>query len=112
MLLEDRLAKALAKHKPVSRKMFGGTCFMLNGNMLIGTYKGGILARVGKEARQALNLPGAALFEMRGRVMEGYVMVAEAALTSGASLASWIDLCLAFNRTLPAKPPGKTKKAK
>jgi TfoX/Sxy family transcriptional regulator of competence genes len=112
MKLEDRIAKALKKHEPIAKKMFGGTCFMLNGNMVIGTFKDGILARVGKDARHALQMPGATPFEMRGRVMEGYVMVAEPALASDAALASWIDLCLAFNTTLPAKPAGKARRAK
>ena len=89
--------------------MFGGTCFMLNGNMVIGTFKGGILARVGKEARHALNLPGATPFEMRGSVMEGYVMVQESALAADAALAKWIALCLAFNKTLPNKTEKKKK---
>ena len=112
MKLEDRIAKALGKHEPIAKKMFGGTCFMLNGNMVIGTFKDGILARVGKDARHALEMPGARPFEMRGRVMEGYVMVAETALASDAALANWIDLCLAFNTTLPAKTMSKAKNAR
>lgn len=112
MKLEDRLAAALATHEPVAKKMFGGICFMLNGNMAIGTFKGGILARIGKDAREAMKMPGATPFEMRGRVMEGYAMVAESALASDAALSRWIDLCLAFNKTLPAKPEGKAKKRK
>ena len=112
MKLEDRLVGALAKHKPTAKKMFGGTCFMLNGNMAIGTFKGGILARIGKDAREALKIPGASPFEMRGRVMEGYAMVSEATLTSDAALAQWIELCLAFNKTLPAKRESALKKRK
>lgn len=112
MTLEDRIARALGKHKPIAKKMFGGTCFMINGNMVIGTFKDGILARVGKDARHALEMPGARPFEMRGREMEGYIMVAEPALASDAALARWIDLCLAFNTTLPAKTAGRARKAK
>ncbi len=112
MKLEDRIAKALGKHKPISKKMFGGTCFMINGNMVIGTFKDGILAWVGMDARHALEMPGARPFEMRGRVMEGYVMVGGTALASEAALASWIDLCLAFNSPLPAKAAGKAKSSK
>lgn len=87
MKLEDRLAAALSKHKPNSKKMFGGTCFMVNGNMVIGTFKGSILARIGKDAPEATKMPGAAPFEMRGRVMEGYAMVAGSALESDVALA-------------------------
>jgi TfoX/Sxy family transcriptional regulator of competence genes len=112
MKLEDRIAKAIGKHGPVSKKMFGGTCFMINGNMAMGIFKDGMLARVGKEARHALNLPGAEPFEMRGRVMDGYVIVAEAALASDEALAICIDLCLKFNQTLPSKTMKKVKNAK
>jgi TfoX/Sxy family transcriptional regulator of competence genes len=111
MNLEDRLAKALALHDPISKKMFGGTCYMINGNMVIGTFRGGIIARIGKEARHALKLPGATPFEMRGRIMTDYITVAEPALASDVAFTGLIDLCLAFNKTLPAKPAGKTKKA-
>ena len=31
------------------KKMFGGLCFMLNGNMLCGVHKGGAMFRVGKD---------------------------------------------------------------
>lgn len=112
MKLENRLVAALSKHKPIAKKMFGGTCFMLNGNMVIGTFKGGILARIGKDSRETLKMPGAAPFEMRGRVMEGYAMVGESVLSSDVALARWIDLCLAFNKTLPTKPAAKLKKRK
>ena len=35
------------------QKMFGGVCFMLNGNMVAGTLRGELLVRVGKEANDA-----------------------------------------------------------
>ena len=34
-------------------RMFGGLCFMLNGNMVAGTSKRGLLVRVGKEQQAA-----------------------------------------------------------
>lgn len=110
MSLEDRLAKALAAHKPVAKRMFGGLCFMLNGNMMIGTFKDGLLVRIGKEAREAMKLPGATPFKMQGRVMEGYAMVTASGVQSDAALAKWISLALAFNATLPPKPAKKAKK--
>ena len=60
--------------------MFGGTCFMLSGNMLVGTSKRGLLVRVGKDAHAAaVARPHATPMEMGGRAMEGYVFVDEAA---------------------------------
>jgi TfoX/Sxy family transcriptional regulator of competence genes len=87
-------------------KMFGGTCFMLNGNMVAGLSKRGLLMRVGKNAQKdALARPGARPMEMRGRTLEGYIYVDPAELT-GSAVKSWLHLALAFVRTLPPKEAG------
>ena len=56
-------------------RMSGGICFTLNGNMLVGTMKGGdLLARIGNEQEAAaLALPGAARMNFTGREMKGYI---------------------------------------
>ena len=92
-------------------RMFGGIGFMLNGNMIAAASKRGLLVRIGK-ARQpdALLRPGARPMEMRGRAMEGYVYVDPPALTNAAT-REWLQLALAFVRTLPPKPSG-TKPAR
>ena len=70
-------------------KMFGGVGFMLNGNLLVGASKRGLLLRVGKDAQsQALAVPGARLMEMRGRAMEGYVYVDPPVASYAASLVA------------------------
>jgi TfoX/Sxy family transcriptional regulator of competence genes len=114
MTIVQRIMDHPALRPAVAKKMFGGTCFMLNGNMAIGTFRDGILVRVGKDAHaKALTLPGASTMVMNGRKMEGYVMVSSDELLTDKSLATWIDLALAFNKTLPAKAAKPlTKKAK
>jgi TfoX/Sxy family transcriptional regulator of competence genes len=87
-------------------KMFGGTGFMLNGNLVAAASKRGLLVRVGKDRqREALARPGARPMEMRGRTMEGYLYVDPAVLDRRALLA-WLQLALAFVQTLPSKPHG------
>ena len=84
-------------------KMFGGTAFMLNGNMLVAASPRGLLVRVGKEAHAgALNRSGARPMEMKGRIMAGYIRVDPSSLT-GRTLKSWLALGLRFVGTLPAK---------
>jgi len=84
-------------------RMFGGTGFMLNGNMIAGTFRQGLLLRVGKDLQeQALTQPGARLMEMNGRLMAGYVYIDPSALTKEA-VQSTLRLALAFVRTLPPK---------
>jgi hypothetical protein len=75
--LADRMRAVLAGTGAVREvKMFGGLCFMLNGNMVAGTSRRGLLVRVGKDRHaQALARPGAKPMEMSGRPMEGYVFI-------------------------------------
>ena len=85
--------------------MFGGIGFMLNGNMIAGTFRDALLVRVGKDRNaEALTRRGARAMEMRGRPVEGYVMVDQATLDD-AALADWLHLALAHVCTLPPKPP-------
>jgi TfoX/Sxy family transcriptional regulator of competence genes len=86
-------------------RMFGGTGFMLNGNLVAAASKRGLLLRVGKDRQHdALSRPGARPVEMRGRVMDGYLYVDPPALMRDA-LPEWLQLALAFVRTLPPKAP-------
>jgi TfoX/Sxy family transcriptional regulator of competence genes len=52
--LAERMRTALAGAGDMREvRMFGGLCFMLNGNMVAGTSKRGMLLRVGKEQHAA-----------------------------------------------------------
>ncbi len=84
-------------------KMFGGIGFMLNGNLIAGASKRGLLLRVGKDRlREALALPGARPMEMKGRTMEGYIYVDHPALHDRAVQAC-IRLALPHVLSLPPK---------
>ena len=85
-------------------RMFGGLCFMLNGNMVAGTSKRGLLVRVGKDRQADALSRGAKPMEMTGRPMEGYVFVDPPPPNDG-ELRDWLDLAVAFVRTLPPKAP-------
>jgi TfoX/Sxy family transcriptional regulator of competence genes len=114
--LVDRLRGVLSGHFVTEQKMFGGVCFMLNGNMLVGTLRNELLVRVGKEANDAaLSRPHARQMEM-SRPAPGYVMVAGAGTDRDADLREWVGLALSYVLTLPPKikkePPGKVAKRK
>lgn len=104
MLLEE-LTRLLTPLGAEPRRMFAGTCFMLNGNLLIGTHRAtGLIVRVGPDAMpQALAL-GATPMVMGAREMKGWVLTED---TPAADLPAWIDLALAFNRTLPPEAAKK-----
>jgi TfoX/Sxy family transcriptional regulator of competence genes len=115
MNLEQRIAAQLTGVPHVTKRMFGGLCFMVRGNMLVGTFRDGMMARVAKEDHaKALRVEGTSAMEMKGRVTEGFILVAEDSVKSDAALQSWIDKALAYNATLPAKavkPQGKTARS-
>ena len=107
--LASRVRAAIAGSGAIREvKMFGGVGFMLNGNLLAGASKRGLLVRVGKERqRDALERPGARAMVMRGRTMVDYVYVDPPALNE-AAVNTWLQMALSFVRTLPAKG-GKTQ---
>jgi len=82
--------------------MFGGIGFMLNGNLLVGASKRGLLVRVGKDRQsEALAKPGTRQMEMRGRPMDGYIYVDPPIALD--AVRGWVDMAIAFVRTLPPK---------
>ena len=102
--LAQRMREALqSRQGVVEKKMFGGYCWMLNGNMLCGVEVGRFMFRVGKDFEaEALARPGARPMDITGRPMRGFVWVsAEAA--DGEGLEQWIALAERFVGVLPAK---------
>ena len=104
--LAERIRAVLAGTGSVREvRMFGGLCFMLNGNMVAGASKRGLFVRVGKDQHtRALARPDAKRMEMSGRPMEGYVFI-DPPPRDEQTLREWLDLAVAFVNTLPAKSP-------
>ncbi|MDA0991991.1 MAG: TfoX/Sxy family protein [Verrucomicrobia bacterium] len=107
--LAERFRKALGKKAGVSeKKMMGGLCFLLNGNMVGGADRtkqglGRFLFRLGKDNEaEALSRPGAYIMEQGGKRMGGFVFVNEDDC-SDKDLRGWIDLTLGFVGKLPPK---------
>lgn len=90
------------------KRMMGGLCLLVHGNMLGGVdrTKDGrdrFMFRVGKENEaEALSRPGASIVDMGGRRLGGFIFV-DAAACRGARLKSWIALALSYVGKLPAK---------
>ena len=101
--LAGRLRAAVAGKKGLSEKrMFGGVCFLLRGNMLCGTGKSDFMFRVGKaQDGEALARPGARPMDITGRKMPGFVWVD--AGCDGRALKGWIALAEKYVGALPRK---------
>jgi TfoX/Sxy family transcriptional regulator of competence genes len=108
----ERVRRALAAREGLSeRKMFGGLCLMINGNMFAGIMGEELMLRVGSERfDELLAKPGARPMDFTGRPMNGYLYVAAPAFASDQDLAAWLDDALSFVETLPAKQPVKARK--
>ncbi len=102
--LAELLRADLAGLPVTEKKMFGGLCFMFDGNMLCGTHKYGAMFRVGKENYDAaLAMPGVGPMAFTGRPMAGMVDVSDDGIADDAVRAKLTALALAFVKSLPAK---------
>jgi hypothetical protein len=103
--LAARVRAALGDQQGVrERKMFGGIGFLLNGNMCCGVYKEDLILRLSaEEADGALSTPDVRQFDITGRPMTGWVLVAPAGTAGDERLRDWVDRALAFVSLLPPK---------
>ena len=103
--LAERIRQCLGADPGVAEKrMFGGIAFLYQGNMAVGVTGEDLMVRVGQDAADAaLARPGARLFDMTGRPMRGWVVVAGSAVTEDAALGAWIDQGRAYAASLPPK---------
>ena len=86
------------------KKMFGGLCFLWNGNMLCGVHQGGGMARVGKELEAAaLELPGVDPLSFTGRRMGGLVEMTAEAVKDAATRSAILSMAQDFVGSLPPK---------
>ena len=84
--------------------MFGGLCFLLNGNMCCGVTGGDLMLRVGPDRYgECLEQPHAREMDFTGRALKGFVFVGPQGLESDAELAGWVKLAADFALGLPPK---------
>src|SRR5262249_23370138 len=103
--LAQRIRRQLARSKDIEeKKMFGGIGFLLKGNMLVGVWKDSIIVRLGDQGGDdALKQPHVRVFDITGRAMKGWVLVAPEGVKSDDQLNNWIKQALEFVANLPAK---------
>jgi hypothetical protein len=103
--LVERLRQILDGHVGVEpRHMFGGVCFMLNGNMCVGVHQSSLILRIGEERAAALlRLPHIRPMDLTGKVMKGWATVLPEAIGDDGVLREFVAMALAFVATLPRK---------
>jgi TfoX/Sxy family transcriptional regulator of competence genes len=87
------------------KRMFGGLAFLIGGNMAVAASgQGGALVRVNPaQSDKLVATTSARLMEMRGRSMQGWLRVDAEDLRTKRQLAKWVELGIAYARSLPTK---------
>jgi TfoX/Sxy family transcriptional regulator of competence genes len=103
--LADRVRAALAGTPGLREKrMFGGLCFLVRGNMACGIVRDTLMVRVGPDGyAAALAEPHAREMDFTGRPLRGMVYVDAAGVRTDADLAAWVGRGTAFAGALPPK---------
>ena len=103
--LEEKIDAALKQWRNMEKKkMFGGVCYLLKGNMAFGIYKDSLIVRMDKDqGEQSLKDRNVKPFDITGRPMAGWVMVQEAGWKSAAGLAKWMEVGKRYSLSLPEK---------
>jgi TfoX/Sxy family transcriptional regulator of competence genes len=110
MAYDEELARRireLVANEPglTEQKMFGGLAFLIGGNMAVAASgQGGLMVRVDPAHSDALVADSLARpFEMRGRLMKGWLRVDTEHLRTADELADWVGRGTSFARSLPPK---------
>jgi len=109
MPYDENLAKRIesilkSRRKVTQKKMFGGLCFLLNGNMLCGINGDKLMARVGQVNYEfALKQKHVTEMDFTGKPLKGMIYVLQEGIKRKDSLKKWIDICIEFVGALPKK---------
>ena len=95
------------------KKMFGGLCFLLNGNICCGIVGAELMVRVDKEKYESfLKEKHAREMDFTGRALKGMIYVSETGMAAAPGLNKWLGRASAYAGSLPAKAPKPPKLSK
>lgn len=108
-LLAGRVRNLLKRRKEFSeRKMFGGICFMIGGNMCCGVTTDELMLRLGEQlAEEALKEPHTREMDFTGKPLKSMIYVEQQGYQSDADLQEWVHRSAEFAASLPVKAPKK-----
>jgi TfoX N-terminal domain len=103
--LAARIRKRVGKRAGLTeQQMFGGLAFLLNGNMCVGIHGNEMIVRLDPgDTDDALKDRHVRLFDLTGRPMKGWILVASAGLKAPAALGRWVEVGLEYAASLPKK---------
>ena len=103
--LAERIESVMERWDGITRKaMFGGVAYLLRGNMCVGVLRDNLILRVGEETASSLKTrPGVTDFDITGRPMVGWVMIAPDGYRDDAVFTDLLRAAREFAAALPAK---------
>lgn len=103
--LAERIREYISRRDDIiEKKMFGGIAHLLNGNICCGIVGDHLVVRVGPDNYQdALAEDLVSAFDITGRAMRGWVMVAPEGIGDDDDLKGWIERGVTFALSLPPK---------
>jgi len=103
--LIERIRRLLQRRKGISeKKMFGGVCFFVNGNMCVGSWKGSLVVRLSRDKHDETQSElHAKSMDLTGKVMRGWALIEPAGIESDDDLKSWVFRAARFAGALPPK---------
>ena len=103
--LAERIRARLKNHAGLAeKKMFGGVGFMINGNMACGVINEDLILRLSDDDfTSAMRKPDVRIFDVYGKAMQGWVLVAPGATRTATALNAWIAKGVKMATSLPAK---------
>jgi TfoX/Sxy family transcriptional regulator of competence genes len=105
--LEDKIEDIIHQGDTIEKKkMFGGICYLINGNMCFGIWKDYLIVRMGLDlAAEKLKQDHVRQFDITGKPMKGWVMIEKGSWNKRDELTGWLDIGRSFALSLPKKSP-------
>ena len=86
------------------KKMFGGVCYLMRGNMCFGIWQEYLIVRTDSATAQTqLQKEHVRQFDVTGKPMKGWLMVASEAWSTDETMNAWLVMGRDFALTLPEK---------
>jgi TfoX/Sxy family transcriptional regulator of competence genes len=104
--LEYRIDRLTGRFGTLTKKkMFGGVCYLMNGNMSYGIYKEYLIIRTSKDKAKDLLKKEEYIkpFDITGKPMKGWVMVSPDYVETEDELLNMLQLGIDFVGNLPTK---------
>jgi hypothetical protein len=105
--LASRVREMLGDQSGLAEKrMFGGLAFLVHGNMACGVRGEDLIVRLAADAVESVQAqPGVRPFDLTGRPMKGWLLVAADGHAEDDDLRRWVNRGVAYAASLPPKAP-------